>query len=166
MPLMKGKSKDAFSKNVGTEMDSGKPQKQALAIAYSMAKKAGAKKSEGGEMEKCYACGAQVNPKLQESHMAKGGMVGGWKEDEEKETVPGWDGFKTSELPDDEESEYNEEPGYYDEGGGVDEADPMQLKNSMDSDGDKDDLIYSPEEEEKRNKFLKGYLISRRLHQG
>jgi hypothetical protein len=35
MPLDKSKSKQAFSKNVSTEMDAGKPQKQALAIAYA-----------------------------------------------------------------------------------------------------------------------------------
>jgi hypothetical protein len=36
MPLMSGKSKKAFSKNVETEMDAGKPQKQSLAIAYNI----------------------------------------------------------------------------------------------------------------------------------
>jgi hypothetical protein len=35
MPLEKGKSKEAFSHNVETEMAAGKPQKQAVAIAYS-----------------------------------------------------------------------------------------------------------------------------------
>lgn len=35
MPLMHGKSDKAFSKNVRTEMHAGKPQKQALAIAYA-----------------------------------------------------------------------------------------------------------------------------------
>ena len=35
MPLKKGKSKKAFSSNVKTEMKAGKPQKQAVAIAYS-----------------------------------------------------------------------------------------------------------------------------------
>jgi len=35
MPLAKGKGKAAFSKNVATEMHVGKPQKQAVAIAYS-----------------------------------------------------------------------------------------------------------------------------------
>jgi hypothetical protein len=39
MPLTKGKSKKAISKNIKTEMDAGKPQKQAIAIAYSVAKK-------------------------------------------------------------------------------------------------------------------------------
>ena len=34
MPLYSGKSKAAFSHNVATEMNAGKPQKQALAIAY------------------------------------------------------------------------------------------------------------------------------------
>jgi hypothetical protein len=40
MPLVKGakaKSKKGFSKNVSTEMKAGKPQKQAVAIAYSQA---------------------------------------------------------------------------------------------------------------------------------
>lgn len=35
MPLVKGKSKKAFSQNVKTEMAAGKPQKQAVAIAYA-----------------------------------------------------------------------------------------------------------------------------------
>ena len=35
MPLESGSSKAAFSKNVATEMNAGKPQKQAVAIAYS-----------------------------------------------------------------------------------------------------------------------------------
>jgi hypothetical protein len=38
--LLKGKSaksKKGFSKNIETEMNSGKPQKQAVAIAYSQA---------------------------------------------------------------------------------------------------------------------------------
>ena len=45
MPLSKGKSEKAFSKNVSTEMEHGKPQKQALAIAYKMKKMA-----EGGRI--------------------------------------------------------------------------------------------------------------------
>jgi hypothetical protein len=35
MPLIKSTSKQAFGKNVATEMQAGKPQKQAVAIAYS-----------------------------------------------------------------------------------------------------------------------------------
>ncbi len=34
MPLIKSKSKEAFGKNVKAEMKAGKPQKQAVAIAY------------------------------------------------------------------------------------------------------------------------------------
>lgn len=40
MPLVKGKkakTKKGFSKNVKREMEAGKPQKQAVAIAYSEA---------------------------------------------------------------------------------------------------------------------------------
>jgi hypothetical protein len=35
MPLMKSTSKKAFAKNISTEMKAGKPQKQAVAIAYA-----------------------------------------------------------------------------------------------------------------------------------
>lgn len=36
MPLKSGKSKSAFVSNVKTEIAAGKPQKQAVAIAYSV----------------------------------------------------------------------------------------------------------------------------------
>lgn len=44
---MKSKSKAAFGHNVGAEMNAGKPQKQALAIAYSIKRK-GRKMAKGG----------------------------------------------------------------------------------------------------------------------
>ena len=40
MPLKKGKSEKSFKSNIKTEMEAGKPQKQAVAIAYSVARKA------------------------------------------------------------------------------------------------------------------------------
>ena len=46
MPLTKSKSKKAFSHNVEAEIAAGKPQKQAVAIAYSV--KRAAKKADGG----------------------------------------------------------------------------------------------------------------------
>jgi len=48
MPLIKSKSKEAFVKNLKTELASGKPKKQALAIAYS--EKRHAKKAHGGHV--------------------------------------------------------------------------------------------------------------------
>lgn len=39
MPLAKGKSKKAISKNIAIERSNGKPLKQAIAIAYSVARK-------------------------------------------------------------------------------------------------------------------------------
>jgi hypothetical protein len=44
MPLVKSASPITFRKNVKAEMGAGKPQKQALAIAYAT-KRAAAKKS-------------------------------------------------------------------------------------------------------------------------
>ena len=40
MPLNKSKSKAAFSENVAAEMHAGKPQKQAVAIAYAVKRRA------------------------------------------------------------------------------------------------------------------------------
>ena len=40
MPLKKDASKEAFKKNVETEVQAGKPIKQAVAIAYSVQRKA------------------------------------------------------------------------------------------------------------------------------
>ena len=44
MPLKKSASKEAFKHNVKAEMGAGKSPKQALAIAYSVKRKAQAKK--------------------------------------------------------------------------------------------------------------------------
>jgi hypothetical protein len=47
MPLVKGakaRSKKGFSTNIKREMEAGKPQKQAVAIAYSEARRSKKKK--------------------------------------------------------------------------------------------------------------------------
>lgn len=43
MPLIKSKSKQAVGKNIKTEMAAGKPQKQAVAIALSVQRRAATK---------------------------------------------------------------------------------------------------------------------------
>ncbi len=44
MPLKSGKSKKTLSQNIKTEMKAGRPQRQAVAIAFSVAKKKPKKK--------------------------------------------------------------------------------------------------------------------------
>jgi hypothetical protein len=51
MPLIKSASKSALQKNVATEIKSGKPVKQSVAIAYSTKRAAPAKKRTGGKCE-------------------------------------------------------------------------------------------------------------------
>jgi hypothetical protein len=46
MPLKKSPSKEAFRANVKAEIKSGKPQKQAVAIAYAVKREAVAKKGK------------------------------------------------------------------------------------------------------------------------
>ena len=45
MPLVKSTSKTAFRKNIAAEVNAGKPVKQAVAIAYSVQRKAGGGKA-------------------------------------------------------------------------------------------------------------------------
>ena len=60
MPLIKSKSKAAFSKNVAAEVKAGKPVKQAVAIAYSESEK---KKSSPEDREKVYKKHPYLRPK-------------------------------------------------------------------------------------------------------
>lgn len=49
MPLKKSPSKEAFKANVEKEMESGKPKKQALAIAYRTKRDAEKKATPSGK---------------------------------------------------------------------------------------------------------------------
>jgi hypothetical protein len=59
MPLKDGKSQDVISSNIRTEMDAGKPQDQAVAIALS---KAGEKKmAKGGMVQSRFSSSPRAN---------------------------------------------------------------------------------------------------------
>lgn len=68
MPLIKGKSKKAFEHNIKAEMESGKPQDQALAIAYSMQRKHRKKMAEGGEVKREHELDKDVMHEEKEMH--------------------------------------------------------------------------------------------------
>lgn len=69
MPLIKGKSEKAFKENIKTEMSHDKPQKQALAIAYAVKRKA-QHKAKGGKIDE------KLREKVQEMKMRRGPQKG------------------------------------------------------------------------------------------
>lgn len=79
MPLIQGKSKSAFSHNVGAERRAGKPQAQSVAIAYSEKAKAEHKKhlAQGGKVEGCgYCMGGYAEGGTAKSGSTLGSIIG------------------------------------------------------------------------------------------
>lgn len=74
MPLVKSKSKEAFKENVRTEIKAGKPPKQAVAIAYSVQRRA-PKMASGGLYENINAKRERIT-KGSGEHMRKPGDPG------------------------------------------------------------------------------------------
>jgi rubrerythrin len=72
MPLIKGKSKKSFEKNVATEVESGKPLKQSLAIAYDVQRKAKKKAKKENPAENA---STPAFREYAEKKMAEGGSI-------------------------------------------------------------------------------------------
>lgn len=72
MPLIKGKSKKSFEKNIKTEIESGKPLKQSLAIAYDIQRRAKKKAKKENPAENA---STPAFREYAEEKMAKGGEV-------------------------------------------------------------------------------------------
>lgn len=118
MTLKVGKSKEAFSDNVSAEMNAGKPQKQAVAIAYAQKRKA----------EK-------------RAHMWRGGNVPVTEESEaDVEHIAEAHGEETSPHVHDENCEFGcdlddefendrDDTYAYDEGGQVEDSSNIPAKN-------------------------------------
>lgn len=70
MPLIKSSSKKAFDHNIKAEMHAGKPQKQALAIAYDMKRKNRKKMAKGGSISASNEKRPMPNDLYDDSHMA------------------------------------------------------------------------------------------------
>jgi len=76
MPLEGGKSRATFSHNVKTEMAAGKPQKQAVAIAY--AKERGDARAATDELRRAIAAGhAEAEHQRQAEKLLSGAHVSG-----------------------------------------------------------------------------------------
>lgn len=71
MPLESGKSRAAFERNVKTEIAAGKPQKQAVAIAYAKQRNDGLGEHES-EDDKRFA---RINERLEQAAEALGGLA-------------------------------------------------------------------------------------------
>lgn len=138
--------------------------KPIMNLAMKMAAK---KKSGGGCMNeggKCMSHGGVMDDDMDTCS----GAMGSYQEDMDKEEIPEWEGFEKSD---------GMEPQMLNQGGGVDEANADAFESSGDPDGDDDDLVYSPEvpeadsydmrtgasEDDNKSKFLKSFMISRRL---
>ena len=80
MPLIKGKSDEARSENIRTEIVEGhKPPKQAAAIAYSVQRKAGgkdSKKAKDSKMAKDNARAGHFLQAVDAIHECADGMMG------------------------------------------------------------------------------------------
>lgn len=68
MPLLKSRSKKAFEHNLKEEIHAGKPKDQALAISYSLKRRAAVKKAK-------MAAGGSVESGSRDMNMAEGGSV-------------------------------------------------------------------------------------------
>ena len=105
MPLVKGKSERAFSHNVGAEISAGKPKSQALAIAFSVRRKA-QHKAGGGEVEDH---GSMYAHHISEAIRHKRAMaMGGAVEDESEDAAEEREEFLSPDLEAAEEEDPKE----------------------------------------------------------
>ncbi len=115
MPLIHGKSKNAFEKNLKTEIHEGKPLKQSLAIAYSLKRKAQRQKmADGGPVSSPSPSPTPHDPwqitntQTPESNASNSKLLatrkkyanGGFVAEEEQS------GYPPLDPPDDEDTEY------------------------------------------------------------
>lgn len=173
MPLIQGKSNKSLKKNVETEMDSGKPQKQSLAIAFSVQRKNKKKKyAKGGEVTAPEEKEATADNSTDEREFEMGkAKAGAQEQDLRDESKPDADKSKDKrelDMTDDHAKSHGQEVDLRDEKyTTIDDASDEQEKKMLDSHPTRHaQELTANDEDEKPSSIVEAIIHKRRMAEG